>query len=81
VHVTVNFATADGTAKTGEDYDAKSGTLTFAPGETSKTITVVVKGDWKAEAGETFSVNLSGVLGALLLDGLGLGTFLDDGRR
>lgn len=81
VSVTVNFATADGTAAAGEDYDAAFGTLTFAPGETSKTITVVVRGDKKREADETFSVNLSGAVGALTVDGLGLGTILDDDRR
>src|SRR5262249_45180372 len=63
--VTVNFATANGSATAGEDYDAKSGTLTFAPGETSKTITVVVRGDKKKEGDETFSVNLAGASGAL----------------
>ena len=81
VPVTVNFATANGTAKAGEDYDAQSGTLTFAPGETSKTITIVVRGDKKREADETFFVNLSGASAALILDGRGLGTILDDDRR
>jgi hypothetical protein len=81
VPVTVNFATADGTAKAGEDYDAASGTLTFAPGETSKTVTVVVRGDKKREADETFFLDLSGVIGALILDARGLGTILDDDRR
>ena len=42
VPVTVNFATANGTASAGEDYTATSGTLTFAPGQTSKTISIVV---------------------------------------
>ena len=42
---TVNFATSDGTAKAGIDYVATSGTLTFAPGETSKTVTVSVIND------------------------------------
>ena len=78
--VTVNFATADGTAAAGEDYVAASGTLTFAPGETTKTITVVVKGDKQKEADETFSVNLFGAFGALILDGQGLGSILDDRR-
>jgi probable HAF family extracellular repeat protein len=79
--VTVNFATANGTATAGEDYDARSGTLTFAPGETTKTITIVVKGDKKQEADESFYVNLSGAFGALILDGQGLGSVLDDDRR
>jgi hypothetical protein len=43
--VTVNYATADGTATAGADYQPASGTLTFAPGETSKTVTVLVNGD------------------------------------
>ena len=78
--VTVNFATANGTAKAGEDYNAASGTLTFAPGQTTRTITIGVKGDRKKEANETFFVNLFGASGALILDGQGLGTILDDDR-
>jgi hypothetical protein len=53
--VTMSFRTADRTANTSDnDYIAKSGTLTFAPGETTKTITIEVKGDSKKEADETF---------------------------
>jgi probable HAF family extracellular repeat protein len=78
--VTVNFATANGTAKSNEDYTAASGTLTFAPGQTTQTITVGVKGDKKKEANETFFVNLFGGSGALILDGQGLGTIQDDDR-
>jgi probable HAF family extracellular repeat protein len=81
VPVTVVFATANGTAKAGEDYNATSGTLTFAPGETSKTITVVVRGDKKREEDETFFVDLSSAFGALLMDWRGLGTIQDDDRR
>jgi hypothetical protein len=76
--VTVNYATADGTAQAKNDYVAAAGTLTFAPGETSKTITVAVKGDNKAEATETFFVNLSGAVNADVGDGQGLGTILND---
>jgi hypothetical protein len=75
--VTVNFATADGSA-TAADYAATSGTLTFAPGETSKTITVSVKGDTNDEFNETFTVNLSGAVNATLADGTGTGTIVDD---
>jgi hypothetical protein len=57
--VTVTYATANGTATAGSDYQAASGTLTFAPGETSKTITVLVYGDRVPEPNETFFVNLS----------------------
>src|SRR5262249_14659846 len=58
--VTVDYATADGSAAAGDDYTAASGTLTFAPGETSKTVTVSVIGDRIDEDDETFVVNLSG---------------------
>jgi len=48
--VTLSFSTADGTATTSDsDYIAKTGTLTFAPGETTKTITIEVRGDSKKE--------------------------------
>jgi hypothetical protein len=78
--VTVNFATANGTAKANEDYSAASGTLTFAPGQTTRTITIGAKGDKKKEANETFIVNLFGGSGALILDSQGVGTILDDDR-
>jgi Calx-beta domain len=42
------------------DYVAKTGTLTFNPGETTKTITIEVKGDSKKESDETFYVDLFG---------------------
>ncbi|MEI7595673.1 MAG: HYR domain-containing protein, partial [Bacteroidota bacterium] len=58
--VTVNYATANGTALTTDnDYTSKSGTLTFAAGETIKTVTVLVNGDNKIEQDETFTVALS----------------------
>ncbi|MFP6762676.1 MAG: Calx-beta domain-containing protein, partial [Planctomycetaceae bacterium] len=63
--VTVNYATADGTAvNTGmnPDYVATSGTLTFAPGETSKTVDVMVIGDAILEPDETVVLNLSGAM-------------------
>ena len=43
--VTVDYATADGTAQAGDDYDAASGTLTFAPTQRSRTVDVVVNAD------------------------------------
>ena len=77
--VTVNYATADGTATAGDnDYVPTFGTLTFAPGETTKTITVVVNPDRKKDADETFFVDLSGAVNALLLDDQGLGVILSD---
>ena len=57
--VTVNFATLDGTATAGQDYESASGTLTFLPGEMSKTVRVVVLDDTAAESAETFRLVLS----------------------
>ena len=77
--VTVNYATADGTATAGgNDYVPIFGTLTFAPGETTMTITVVVNPDRKKDADETFFVDISGAVNALLLDDQGLGIILSD---
>jgi hypothetical protein len=58
--VTVNFATANGSATAGSDYQAASGTVTFAPGSTSQEISITVIGDATLEPDETFTVNLSG---------------------
>lgn len=79
--VTVDYATADGTATAGGDYQAQSGTLTFAPGQTSKTITVAVTGDGLAEPTETFSVSLTGATNAAIAVQQGNGTILDDEPR
>jgi hypothetical protein len=79
--VTVTYATANGTAAAGSDYLAASGTVTFAPGETSKTITIAVNGDRLGEHDETFYVNLSGATNATIANGQGVGTILDDEPR
>jgi hypothetical protein len=78
--VTMSFATANGTATTStSDYLARSGTLTFAPGETTKTITIEVKGDRKRESNEYFYLDLFGLSGnALFATNRGLGTILND---
>jgi subtilisin family serine protease len=76
--VTVNFATANGTATAGSDYVASSGTLTFAPGETTKTINVTINGDTTFEANETYFVNLSSPSNATLNDSQGSGTIVND---
>ncbi len=77
--VTVNFATANGTATTAAgDYTGGTGTVTFAPGETSKSVTVVVNGDLLNEIDETFYVNLSNPNGGTIGDGQGLGTIQND---
>jgi hypothetical protein len=77
--VTLNYSTANGTATVGEDYTAASGTLTFAPGETTKTITVNVIGDTVAEPDESFNVTLSNpTSGLTITDGLGVITITND---
>jgi CSLREA domain-containing protein len=76
--VTVNYATANGTATAGEDYGATSGTLTFTPGVTSQTITVPVTGDVTSEANETFTVTLSSATNAPIGTANGTGTIVND---
>lgn len=53
-------------------------TLTFLPGQTTKTVTAQVKGDTINEPNETFFVNLSGAVNATITDAKGLGTILND---
>jgi hypothetical protein len=77
--VTVDFATEDGTAIVNDgDYQPASGTLTFEPGQTEKTVTVPVNGDEKVEEDETFFVILSYASGASIDQGTGIGTILND---
>ncbi len=75
--VTVAYATSNGTATAGSDYTASTGTITFAPGETSRTIAIIVNGDATAEARETFTVTLSTPSGATIVDGSGAGSITD----
>ena len=63
---TVEYATTDGTATSGEDYQAASGTLTFAPGVTSQTFSVPILDDDLYEGDETVNLSLGGVTGATL---------------
>jgi len=66
--VTVDYATSDGTATAGTDYTAISGTLTFAPGETSQTFDVPIIDDSESEGNETVDLTLSNVFEAELGD-------------
>ena len=77
--VTVGFNTANGTALAGSDYTANSGTLTFAPGETTKTITVAITNDTVFEGNETYAVNLSAPTNATIATGSVTTTIADDG--
>ena len=80
--VTVSYATGitAGSATPGHDYQATSGTLTFAAGQTSAAITVFVNGDRKRESDESFFVTLTGAQGAVVVDSRGVGLIRNDDR-
>ncbi|WP_244457496.1 Calx-beta domain-containing protein [Roseomonas fluvialis] len=78
--VTVDWATADGTAQGGLDYVASSGSLTFAPGETQKQVTISLVGDAASETAETLSLTLSNAAGAPIAHASATGTITDDDR-
>ena len=74
----VNWTTVAGTAAAGSDFVSASGVVTFAAGQTSKTFTVQIGSDKKAEPTETFTIVLSGVTGATIADGTGVVTITDN---
>ena len=77
--VTVAYATADGTAAAGSDYAAALGTVTFAAGETSQSVTVLVNGDRLVEDTEGFSLNLSNASSnSAISRAAGYGSIVDD---
>ena len=76
--VTVDYATEEGSATAGVDYEETSGTLEFAPGETKKTITVAIIDDDVEDSGETFKVRLSNAVNAEIWDEVGTGTIYND---
>lgn len=77
--VAVQYATAGSTATSGRDFTAKTGTLTVAAGQLSRTVAVSVRSDTADEAHEAFGVRLSGLTGpATIADAEGLVTVLDD---
>ncbi|MCG8460459.1 MAG: hypothetical protein MI919_29610, partial [Holophagales bacterium] len=76
--VTVDYATADGSARVGFDYQGRDGTLTFQPGDTSMTVPIPIRGDTVAEETESFFVRLSGASGAEIADDEGEVTILDN---
>ena len=75
--VTVDYATANGTASSGSDYTAASGSITFAAGETSRTITVAIIDDSTEEDDETLTLTISNPSGAEISDGAATGTITD----
>lgn len=78
VSIQVSYATAGGTAQSGADFRTTTGTLTFAPGTTVKTITVPIIGDVQFEPDETFLVNVTAGTGATLGDGSATCTITND---
>ena len=76
--VTVDYATADGTAQAGQDYTAAAGTLTFAAGETQKTVSVAILDDAHDEGEETLTLTLSNASGAHIADNVATGTIEND---
>ncbi len=76
--VGVAYATSDATATNPSDYAASSGTLTFAPGQTTRPVVVTVNTDLLDESNETYNVNLSSPANATIADNLGVGTITDD---
>ena len=76
--VSVGYTTRDGGARDGSDYDAASGTLTFAPGQTSAEIALTIHGDAALEEDETFALELSAPVNATLRRAAGTVTILND---
>ncbi len=76
--VSVDWATSNGTA-TGLDFTAASGTANFAPSVQTQTVTIAITQDNIFEGPHSFDVNLSNASGGTILDGLGVGTIIDDG--
>jgi Calx-beta domain/Glycosyl hydrolase family 99 len=76
--VTVSWATADGSAAAPLDYTTASGSLAFAPNETSKTLAVAVVGDALVEPDQAFSVSLTDPVNATIADGAAIGTIAND---
>jgi Calx-beta domain len=76
--VTVDYATADGTASTGSDYTAANGTLTFRRGEKEKDISISVVGDTSIEPNETLTVTLSNAVNAKIATATATVTITND---
>ena len=76
--ITLRYATANNTASAATDYQTTSGTLSFSPGQTSKTLIVPVRGDTIREADETFFVNLSDPIRATIRDARSVCAIVND---
>jgi DNA-binding beta-propeller fold protein YncE len=76
--VSVGYWTASGTAIAGEDFVAASGTVVFSPGQISKPVTVMIKGDTKREGYEQYQLRLQNPVNATFADKTGVGTIRND---
>ncbi len=76
--VTVNYSTGDDTAIAGQDYTAVNNTITIPETQTTATVTVSILNDDIDEQNETFNVNLSNAVNAVISDSIGVGTIIDD---
>jgi Calx-beta domain-containing protein len=76
--VSVDFATGDATAVSGNDYTATSGTLIFLPGDVEETVPVTILDDAVAEDDETFTVDLSNAIGGTIAGPQAVGTIVSD---
>ncbi len=76
--VTVDYATADGTAEAGSDYTAATATVTFNPGQTMRPVTILVIGDNILESDEAFNVTLSGAVDASIGDADAIASIVND---
>jgi subtilisin-like proprotein convertase family protein len=74
----VDFVTADGTAKSPADYEGRSGTRVFFPGQTQKRVSIAVSGDTTQEGNETFFLRLRDPDGAWVMDNEAVGTIFDN---
>ena len=76
--ISVNYATADGTARSTSDYGATTGQLVFAPGITTRIVTVVINGDTVVEPNETLYMFLSTAVNASIGKARSVGTIIND---
>ena len=76
--VTVNFATSNGTARSGSDYTLTSGSLRFSPGDTTRNVTVTIADDDVDESDETFNLTLSDAVNASVSTPTGTATIRDN---
>ena len=76
--VRVNYSTVDGSARSGSDYQGRSGSLTFAPGESEKTVEIPLLSDSLAEGNEVFFLELSGAVDAAITTTSAVATIQDD---